>query len=108
MSTVFTTDNSGCACSKDSCSGCPTYEMNRTPLTHYDLLRTMSLEEIAEWYWWMLRYVQGYTDSRVALVDWLKQNTNEYEKLREYESSVEYAQYCEMYEPTYDPDTGAL
>lgn len=27
---------------------------------------------------------------------------------REYEMAVEAAQYCELYEPTYDPETGAL
>ena len=30
------------------------------------------------------------------------------EEQREYESAVEYAQYCEIYEPSYDPETGAL
>lgn len=30
------------------------------------------------------------------------------EEQREYEAQVEAAQYCEMYEPTYDPETGAL
>lgn len=27
---------------------------------------------------------------------------------REYEAAVEYQQYVEMYEPTYDPETGAM
>lgn len=30
------------------------------------------------------------------------------EEQREYEAAVEAAQYCEMYEPTYDPETGAM
>ena len=30
------------------------------------------------------------------------------EERREYEAAVEAAQYCEMYEPTYDPETGAM
>ena len=30
------------------------------------------------------------------------------EEQREYEAQVEAAQYCEMYEPSYDPETGAL
>lgn len=30
------------------------------------------------------------------------------EEQREYEEQVEAAQYCEMYEPSYDPETGAL
>lgn len=41
--------------------------------TNADRIRAMTDEELAEWYWWMLRYVQGYTDSRVALLDWLKE-----------------------------------
>lgn len=40
--------------------------------TNADRIRAMTDEELAEWYWWMLKYVQGYTDSRVALRDWLK------------------------------------
>lgn len=43
------------------------------PITNADRIRSMTDEELAEWYWWMLRYVQGYTDSRVALRDWLKE-----------------------------------
>lgn len=27
---------------------------------------------------------------------------------REYEAAIKAAQYCEMYEPTYDPETGAM
>ena len=30
------------------------------------------------------------------------------EEQRAYEAQVEAAQYCEMYEPSYDPETGAL
>ena len=33
---------------------------------------------------------------------------SERELQRDYEASVEYAQYCERYEPTYDPETGAM
>ena len=47
------------------------------PQTNADRVRAMTDEELAEWYWWMLRYVQGYTDSRVALLDWLKQEAKE-------------------------------
>ena len=47
------------------------------PQTNADRIRSMTDEELAEWYWWMLRYVQGYTDSRVALLDWLKQEAKE-------------------------------
>lgn len=30
------------------------------------------------------------------------------EEQREYDAQVEAAKYCEMYEPTYDPETGAM
>lgn len=33
---------------------------------------------------------------------------SERELQRDYEASVEYAQHCERYEPTYDPETGAM
>lgn len=51
-------------------------EMDNRP-TNADKVRAMTDEELADWYWWMLKYVQGYTDSRVALLDWLKQLVEE-------------------------------
>ena len=45
--------------------------------TNADRVRSMTDEELAEWYWWMLKYVQFYTDSRIALIDWLKQEVSE-------------------------------
>lgn len=30
------------------------------------------------------------------------------EAQRDYEAAADYQQYCEMYEPTYDPDTCAM
>ncbi len=33
---------------------------------------------------------------------------SEQESQRDYEASVECAQHCERYEPTYDPETGAM
>ena len=48
-----------------------------TKQTNADRIRQMTDEELAEWYWWMLKYVQGYTDSRIALIDWLKQEVEE-------------------------------
>ncbi len=45
--------------------------------TNADRIRNMTDEELAEWYWWMLRYVQGYTDSRLALSEWLKEEVGE-------------------------------
>lgn len=43
------------------------------PMTNADKLRSMTDEELAEWYWWMLEYLNWYTDSRAALRDWLRQ-----------------------------------
>ena len=59
--------------------------IQRKNFTNADYVRTMTDDELVEWYWWMLHYVQGYTDSRVALREWLKQDyttfvTQEYEK----------------------------
>ena len=45
--------------------------------TNADRIRSMTDEELAEWYWWMLRYVQGYTDSKLALSEWLKEEVSE-------------------------------
>ncbi len=46
--------------------------------TNGDKVRSMTDDELAEWYWWMLHYVQGYTDSRVALREWLKEEFHGY------------------------------
>lgn len=54
---------------------CLAWKDKDEPKTNIDRVHAMNAEELAEWYWWMLRYVQGYTDSRVALLDWLKQET---------------------------------
>lgn len=48
------------------------------PKTNADYVRQMNDDEISEWYWWMLHYVQGYTDSRVALREWLKEEFHGY------------------------------
>lgn len=45
----------------------------RKPITHYDEIRAMSIEEIENWFWWMHKEMMRYTDSRVFLHDWLKQ-----------------------------------
>ena len=38
----------------------------------------------------------------------IEADVSEEELQREYEANVEYAQYCERYESTYDPNTGAM
>ena len=42
------------------------------PITNGDLVRLMNNKELNEWYWGMLKYTQGYTDSRQALLEWLE------------------------------------
>ena len=54
---------------------CP--DKKTPPITNADRVRSMTDKELAEWYWWMLHYVQGYTDSRVALREWLKEEYKE-------------------------------
>lgn len=51
--------------------------MHTKPITNADHIRSMPDDEIGEWYWWMLHYVQGYTDPRATLREWLKE---EYKK----------------------------
>ena len=50
------------------------FTVGAKPKTNADYVRSMTDDELAEWYWWMLHYVQGYTDSRVALREWLKED----------------------------------
>lgn len=45
--------------------------------TNADRIRSMTDDELAEWYWWMLYYVQSYTNSWVALRTWLKEEYKE-------------------------------
>ena len=59
--------------------------IRKKPFTNADYVRQLTDDEISQWYWWMLHYVQGYTDSRIALREWLKQDhttfiAQEYEK----------------------------
>ena len=42
-------------------------------MTNGDKVRQMTDEELSEWFWWMLHYVRTYTDSRIALANWLRE-----------------------------------
>lgn len=44
----------------------------RKPQTNADLVKNMSADEIVNWYFWVQKYLSGYTDSKLALLDWLK------------------------------------
>lgn len=48
-----------------------------TKKTHYDEVRAMSIEEIENWFWWMHKEMMRYTDSRVFLHEWLKQEAGD-------------------------------
>lgn len=40
-------------------------------LTNGDVVRTLNNQELEDWFWRMVEYVKWYTDSRVALHEWL-------------------------------------
>lgn len=52
---------------------------------------------IAEWL--EIEVINGMTEL---------ERLKEQEAQRDYEQSVEYAQYCEEYEPTYNPEDGSM
>ena len=45
--------------------------------TNADRIRAMSDEEIENWFWWMHKEMMRYTDSRVFLHDWLRQEVSD-------------------------------
>lgn len=45
--------------------------------TNADRIRSMTDEEIENWFWWMHKEMMRYTDSRVFLHDWLRQEAKE-------------------------------
>lgn len=58
------------------CSECLDYnKWQTTKKTHYDEIRTMSMEEIENWFWWMHKEMMRYTDSRVFVHEWLRQES---------------------------------
>lgn len=69
----------GCLClDRNNCHGCSRYEQHKSnvyppPKVNADRVRAMSDEEIEAWYWWMHKEMMRYTDSRVFLHDWLRQ-----------------------------------
>ena len=60
-----------------------------------------------------IRSLDYLTPSERAIVSWFRDAptiipADSDEERREYDAQVEAAKYCEMYEPTYDPETGAM
>ena len=45
-------------------------------ITNADRIRTMTDEELENWYWWMHKEMMYYTDSRAFVHDWLKQEVD--------------------------------
>lgn len=53
------------------CNLCSHYH-SKYVKTGGDMVRSMTDEELSEWFWKTLDYTKNYTDSRVALNDWLR------------------------------------
>ena len=45
--------------------------------TNADSIRAMTDEEIENWFWWMHKEMMRYTDSRVFVHNWLRQEVDE-------------------------------
>ena len=48
------------------------------PMTNADRIRSMTDEEIEEWYWRMHKEMMYYTDSRAFVHDWLISTASDY------------------------------
>ena len=45
--------------------------------TNADRLRSMTDEELENWYWWMHKEMMRYTDSHCFVHDWLRQEASD-------------------------------
>lgn len=61
---------------------------------------------IAEWL--EIEVINGMTELERLKEQVEHEQLKEQEAQRDYEQSVEYAQYCEEYEPTYNPEDGSM
>ena len=62
----------------DPCSKCNDLsEWKEKRPTNADRIRTMTDEEIEEWYWWMHKVMFSCTDSHVFVHNWLKQEVQD-------------------------------
>lgn len=57
----------------DVCPVCGKSSTIGKPITNGDRIRQMTDEEIETWYWWMHKEMMYYTDSKVFVHNWLKQ-----------------------------------
>lgn len=53
------------------CKNCLQYH-SKSKRTNGDKVRAMNDEQLNDWFWEMLDYTRGFTDSRIALKEWLK------------------------------------
>ena len=58
-------------------AGVTPYTENSWKKTNADRIRAMTDEEIEKWFWWMHKEMMRYTDSRVFVHDWLRQEAKE-------------------------------
>lgn len=68
---------------KAICNRCDMYydefdPIDKPPITNADRIRAMTDEEIENWYWWMHKEMMRYTDSRVFVHNWLKQEASDH------------------------------
>ena len=68
-------DMADCDGGESAITTCYGYERGNP--SNADRIRAMTDEEIEEWYWWMHKEMMRYTDSRVFVHDWLKQEVVE-------------------------------
>lgn len=47
------------------------------PFTNADRVRSMTDEELENWFWWLQKEMMYYTDSVVFVHEWLKQEVDE-------------------------------
>ena len=58
-------------------AGVTPYTENSWKKTNADRIRAMTDEGIEKWFWWMHKEMMRYTDSRVFVHDWLRQEAGE-------------------------------
>lgn len=68
--------NPGMCYPEDDCIKCWEGYIKEQQIDNGDLVRSMNNEEISKWFWWMLNKTREYTDSRIALKEWLNEEAN--------------------------------
>lgn len=42
--------------------------------TNFEKVKELDIDQFCKWYWWMLNKTRDYTDSKIALKDWLQED----------------------------------